>query len=160
MTESPIPISATLEMAAAPAQVWSVISDLRRMPEFSPELRKVVLINHRNGLGQLLLGINRRGAVAWPTTSKVVRWEPGRAVAWRTRESGATWVYEIEPTEVDGRPASRVTARRVLTGFTLGSKLMTPLLGGATGHDHELAAGLTTTLERIKSVVEDGEAEG
>ena len=34
----------------------------------------------------------------WPTTSKVVRYEPGKAVAWKTRESGATWTYELAPT--------------------------------------------------------------
>ena len=49
-------------------------------------------------------------AVVWPTTSKVVRWEPGRAVAWKTRESGATWVYEIEatPAATCGRCAAEV----------------------------------------------------
>ena len=154
MTPNPLPISSTLEMRATSAQVWSVVSDLRRMPEFSPELRKVILLGAprpgAGGLGQRLIGINRRGPVAWPTTSTVVRWEPERAVAWKTKESGATWVYEIEPAEA----GCRVTARRVLTAFTTGSKLMTPILGGAIGHDRELAAGLTTTLERIREAVE------
>ncbi|WP_310964230.1 SRPBCC family protein [Nocardioides terrisoli] len=154
MSDTPIPISATTEMAAGPDRVWDVVSDLRRMPRFSPELRAVVLLGHRNGLGQLLLGINRRGPVAWPTTSRVVRWEPGRAIAWRTRESGATWVYEIEPVDVDGRPGSRVTARRELPAYTVASRLMTPLLGGAAGHDRELAHGLAATLARMKQVVE------
>jgi uncharacterized protein YndB with AHSA1/START domain len=156
-TSAPVPISASADFAAPPEDVWAVVSDLRRMPEFSPELRKVVLIGGRTaggGVGQRLLGINRRGAVAWPTTSRVVRWEPGHAVAWHTRESGATWVYEIEPAEVDGRPGSRVTARRVLPAYTLGSRLMTPLLGGAAGHDHELADGLARTLAAMRTAVE------
>jgi hypothetical protein len=151
-----VPISATVDMPASPAAVWAVVSDLRRMPEFSPELRRIVPLRHRQGgVGQVVLGINRRKGVVWPTTSKVVRWEPGRAVAWHTRESGATWVYEIEPATVDGRPGSRVTARRVLPAYTLGSKLLVPVLGGATGHDHELADGLRTTLERIRAAVTD-----
>jgi uncharacterized membrane protein len=151
---APVPISASVEMAAPPGEVWRVVADLRRMPEFSPELRKVVPLRGRQGIGQVVLGINRRKAVVWPTTSRVVRWEPGRAVAWHTRESGATWVYEIEPATVGGRPGSRVTARRVLPSYTLGSKLLTPVLGGAAGHDHELADGLRTTLERIRAAVE------
>ena len=145
----PAPISATVEMKASPDEVWSIVSDLGRMPEFSPELRKAFVLG-TPGLGANVIGINRRKAVVWPTTSKVVRWEPGRAVAWKTRESGATWVYELEPTP-DG---TAVTGRRVLPRFTLGTSLLAPVIGGAEGHDAELAEGIRTTLERIRSTVE------
>lgn len=145
----PTPISATVQMKAPPREVWDVVADLGRMPEFSPELRRAVVIG-RPGVGARILGLNRRRAVVWPTTSRVVRWEPERAVAWRTRESGATWVYELEPTAA----GTSVTARRVLPRFTLGTSLLGPLIGGAEGHDAELAAGLRTTLERIREAVE------
>lgn len=145
----PIEVGATVEMNATPEQVWAVISDVGRMPEFSPELRKAFVIGGP-GLGANIIGINRRKAVAWPTTSKVVRWEPNQAVAWKVRESGATWVYELTPTAT----GTSVTGRRVLPAYTIGSKLMVPFLGGATGHDHELNAGIEATLKRIKAVVE------
>ena len=147
---TPVPISVTVEIGAPPARVWSILSDVRRMPELSPELRRVVMLGRKRGLGARFLGINRRGAVAWPTTSTVVRWEPERAVAWKTHESGATWVYELEPSGA----GTRVTGRRVLPAYTLGSRLLTPVLGGAAGHDHELADGLRTTLERVRRLVE------
>jgi hypothetical protein len=145
----PAPISATVEMNASTEAVWEVVSDLARMPEFSPELRKAFVLG-KPGLGTNILGINRRKAVFWPTTSKVVRWEPGRAVAWKTRESGATWVYELEPTAT----GTTLTGRRVLPRFTLGTSLLGPAIGGAEGHDAELAAGIRTTLERIRTAVE------
>jgi len=145
----PTPISATVEMKAEPEAVWQVVSDLRRMPEFSPELRKAFVVG-RPGIGANIIGVNRRKLVVWPTTSKVVRWEPGRAVAWKTRESGATWVYELEPTE----GGTRVTGRRVLPKFTVGTSVLAPVIGGAEGHDRELAEGIATTLERIKASVE------
>ena len=88
----------------------------------------------------------------WPTTSKVVRYEPGKAVAWKTRESGATWSYEITPTA----SGTRLTGRRELPSFSAATKLMAPLIGGADGHDEELADGIRTTLERIKATVERG----
>ena len=113
---SPTPISATVQMNASPEEVWKVVSDLARMPEFSPELRKAFVVG-KPGVGANIIGINRRKAVVWPTTSKVVRWEPGRAVAWKTRESGATWVYELEPTG----GSTSVTGRRVLPRFTFGT---------------------------------------
>jgi hypothetical protein len=147
--DGPAPISSTVEVKASPDDVWRVVSDLGRMPEFSPELRRAFVVG-RPGVGANIIGINRRKAVVWPTTSKVVRWEPGRAVAWKTRESGATWVYELEPTET----GTAVTGRRVLTRFTLGTALLGPAIGGAQGHDAELAEGIRTTLERIREVVE------
>jgi uncharacterized protein YndB with AHSA1/START domain len=145
----PTPISATVEITAPPESVWQVVSDLARMPEFSPELRKAFVLG-TPGVGARIVGINRRGLVAWPTTSRVVRWEPGRAVAWKTRESGATWVYELDPTPT----GTRVTVRRVLSRFTAATALMGPVIGGAAGHDAELAEGIRTTLEQIKVTVE------
>ena len=93
---SPTPISATVQMNASPEEVWKVVSDLARMPEFSPELRKAFVVGGP-GVGANIIGINRRKAVVWPTTSKVVRWEPGRAVAWNP--NGKPWAkYSSEST--------------------------------------------------------------
>lgn len=146
----PTPISASVEIEAPPAAVWEVVSDLARMPEWSPELRRLVVLGRRDGVGTRLLGLNRRGLAVWPTTSRVVRFEPGRAVAWKTRQSGATWTYEIEP----AGSGSRLTGRRDLERFTPGTTLLAPLIGGAEAHDAELADGIRTTLERIKTAVE------
>jgi len=153
MTDTrPEALSATIDIDAPVDAVWEVVSDLRRMPEFSPELRKVVPLGRRtSGVGTRILGLNRRGLAVWPTTSRVTRWEPRRAVAWRTRESGATWVYELEPAPGG---ATRVTSRRVLSGYTAGTALLAPLIGGAQGHDRELGEGMATTLARIKAAVE------
>lgn len=147
----PQPLSASVEVAAPPEQVWAVVSDVRRMSEWSPECRRIVVLGSpKQGVGTTFLGVNRRGWAAWPTTSKVVRHEPGRAIAWRTRESGATWSYELAPSGT----GTRLTGRRELASYTLGTRLMAPLIGGAQGHDEELAAGIRTTLERIRATVE------
>ena len=50
MSPQPTPISATVEVRATPEDVWAVVSDLGRMPEFSPELRKAFVIG-RPGVG-------------------------------------------------------------------------------------------------------------
>ncbi len=147
----PLPISASVEIAAQPEAVWSVVSDVTRMPEWSPELRRLFPLGGRSPrVGMTMVGINRRGWAVWPTTSKVVRLEPPRTVAWRTRESGATWTYELEPSAA----GTRLTGRRDLAAFTLGTRLMAPVIGGAATHDTELADGIRATLERIKATVE------
>lgn len=149
----PLPLSASVQIAASPESVWEVVADVTRMSEWSPECRKVVVLGSpKEGVGTTLLGLNRRGWAMWPTTSKVVRFEPGKAVAWKTRESGATWSYELAPS--DG--GTTLTGRRELPAYALGTRLMAPLIGGAQGHDEELGEGIRTTLERIKAVVEHG----
>jgi uncharacterized protein YndB with AHSA1/START domain len=147
----PLPISAAVEIDAPPERVWDVVGDVTRMPEWSPELRRLRLLGTGPvRVGSTMLGLNRRGWVAWPTTSVVTRLEPGRAVAWRTRESGATWTYELEATEA----GTRLTGRRDLPAFSVGTTVLGPVIGGAAGHDRELADGIRTTLGRIKATVE------
>jgi uncharacterized protein YndB with AHSA1/START domain len=149
----PLPLSASVEVEATPESVWEVVSDVTRMSEWSPECRKIVVLGSpKRGLGTTLLGLNRRGWAMWPTTSKVVRFEPGKAVAWKTRESGATWTYELAPSAA----GTTLTGRRDLPSYSVGTKVMAPLIGGSQGHDGELAAGIRTTLERIKTAVERG----
>jgi uncharacterized protein YndB with AHSA1/START domain len=152
--EQPARIAESVHVDAPPEDVWRVVSDVTRMGEWSPECRKVVLLGGgpvREGLR--MVGVNRRGVVVWPTLSTVVRLEPGRAVAWRTRESAATWTYELAAE--DG--GTRLTGRRDLDGFSLLTRVAAPLIGGAAGHDQELAVGIRTTLRRMKTAVEAAE---
>ena len=140
-------------IAASPAQVWAVLSDLDRMPEMSPELVRMVPLK-RGGLreGQSYLGINKRKWVLWPTRSVVVTVDPEKALAWDTRSSGARWIYELTP-EGDG---TRVVHRRpVPRGLTLIGRLFAPVaLGGTEGHADELEVGMGQTLARLKAAVE------
>jgi len=149
--DQPARIAESVHVEAPPEEVWRVVSDVARMGEWSPECRKVVLLGGgpvREGLR--MVGVNRRGLAVWPTLSTVVRLEPARAVAWKTRESAATWTYELEPEE----GGTRLSGRRDLDGFSLLTRVAAPLIGGAAGHDQELAAGIRTTLRRIKAAVE------
>lgn len=146
-------LRAEVEVAAPPERVWSVLSDVRRMPAWSPELVRMVPLL-RGGLrtGQQYVGINRRGAVVWPTRNVVTAVEPGRLLSWDTRSSGATWIYELAPVPGGTRLSQR---RPVPRGLTRGSRIVAPLLlGGTARHADELEAGMRTTLERLRDEVE------
>lgn len=146
-------LRAETTVAAPPAQVWAALTDLSRMPEWSPELVRMVPLKP-GGLkvGQQYLGINRRKAVVWPTRSVVAELEPERLLAWDTRSNGARWIYELS---ADGA-GTRVVHRRPVPGrLTLLSRLFAPaFLGGTDEHAVELEDGMARTLERLKAALE------
>ncbi|HWJ82225.1 MAG TPA: SRPBCC family protein [Nocardioides sp.] len=142
-------------VAAPPEQVWALLTDFSRMPEWSPELLRMVPLK-RGGLraGQWYLGINRRKAVVWPTRSVVAAVEAPRRLVWDTRSSGAQWIWELEP--ADG--GTRVVHRRpVPQRLALGSRLFAPLaLGGSVEHADELEQGMARTVAGLKAAAEAG----
>ncbi len=146
-------LRAETTIAASPDEVWAVLSDMSRMPEWSPELIRLMPLKG-GGLrvGQWYLGVNRRGAVLWPTRSVVVAVEPGRSVAWDTKSSGARWIYELTPEGEGTRVVQRRPVPQRLTRVS--GAFAGALLGGAEGHADELEGGMAQSLARIKTAVE------
>lgn len=147
-------LRAETTIEATPDEVWTALTDLRRMPEWSPELVRMVPLKPGGlKIGQQYLGINKRKAAIWPTRSVVVTLEPGRTLAWDTKSSGARWIYELQP---DGAGTRVVHRRPVPKKITLLSRLYAPVaLGGSDGHADELEAGMARTLERLKAALEN-----
>ncbi|MEI2776628.1 MAG: SRPBCC family protein [Tetrasphaera sp.] len=145
------PLAATIEIAAPAEAVWAVVSDVRRTGEWSPECRKV-LARGPVSEGSRIVGLNRRGLIVWPTTAKVVRCEPGKAIAWRVTENGTTWSYELEPSATGTRLTER---REASAGVTrLSATFTAALLGGNDEHSDELEQGMRAGLATIKQIVE------
>lgn len=144
MTERPL--SASVEIAAAPQRVWQVVSDLRRTPEWSPECRRVVPVR------DWLVGFNRRGRVFWATLSRVTRRDTGREIAWRVLTNRSVWTYRLEPV-ADG---TRLTeTRETPEGVArFASWFTATFLGGRAVHDAELESGMASGLARIKAIAE------
>lgn len=138
---------------APPATVWDALTDLRRMPDWSPELLTMVPLK-RGGLrvGQWYLGLNRRKAVIWPSRNVVATLEQGTSLAWDTKTSGARWIYELAPQGAGTRVVHR---RPVPSKLTLLSRVFAPAaLGGSAEHADELETGMAQTLARLKAAVE------
>lgn len=146
-------LRAEATIAAPPDRVWSLVTDVSRMPDWSPELVRMLPLK-RGGMrrGQWYVGINRRKAVVWPTRNVVAVLEPGRVVAWDTTSSGARWIWEIE---ASGEGTHVVHRRPVPERLTLVSRLFAPVfLGGSAEHADELEAGMAATVQRLKAVAE------
>lgn len=148
-------IEVEIVVSAPPQRVWDVVSDVARMGEWSPECIKVFIWGRRGvRQGARMTGINRRKLVFWPTTSIIHRYDEGRAIGWRTLDSGARWIYELEPDESGA--VTRVVERRELPkGHSRLAKIFGAVfLGGLSEHGDELRDGMRMTLERIKTTAE------
>ena len=146
-------LRAEATIAAPPAKVWALITDTSRMPDWSPELVKMLPLKG-GGMrqGQWYLGINRRKAVVWPTRNVVGVLEPGRSLAWDTTSSGARWIWELS---ASGEGTHVVHRRPVPTKLTWVSRVFAPLLlGGSGSHADELETGMAHTVARLKSAAE------
>jgi len=138
---------------APPEAVWQVLGDVRRMPELSPELVRMIPLK-KGGLrpGQWYLGVNRRKGVVWPTRSVVAEVQSGQKVAWDTRSSGARWVWELIPEGDRTRVVHRRPVPRRLT--PLSNAFASAFLGGTTGHADELEEGMARSVAQLKQAVE------
>lgn len=144
-------LDAEIDIQASAADVWRVVSDVRRTGEWSPECFRVMPVGAVRR-GAWLIGLNRRDRTRWPTLSRIVDYDPGRRIAWVTVTNGAEWAYRLEPTATGTR---LVETRRTPQGVRAFARWFTQtFLDGQDRHDEELQAGMISGLARIKSLVE------
>ncbi len=142
---------AEIDLAATPEQVWAAVGDPARMAGWSPEGVTVRVLGDPR-VGARTLNLNRRGLMIWPTSSTIVRYDVGRAIAWKVPSSGTVWSLELSPGAEPG--TTHLVNRRALVDRPLVARLFAPLIGGMDAHDVELAAGMHRTLAAIKADLE------
>lgn len=149
----PVPLSATVTIAAPPAQVWALVTDVKRMSEWSPQVLRSFVLGGPVRLGTRFVNINHQGWKHWPTTAKVVRFEPHTEFAFRIAENRSVWAFSLAPTADGG---TELTERREAPDgiSTISHVLVAAALGGQQRFQADLAAGIRQTLERIKAELE------
>ncbi len=145
-------IEGSVEIAASPEKVWALVSDLKRMPEWSPQVRKQFVLGRGVKQGTRTLNVNGQGKLRWPTTAKVVSFEPNKKLAFRIVENRTVWTYDLEATATGTRlTESRTTPNGVAKVSNLSTE---KALGGTDNFEESLITGISTTLERIKTAAE------
>lgn len=145
-------IEDSIEVAATPAQVWAVVTDLGRMGKWSPQVLRTFVQGGPVKLGTRALNINRDRFLVWPTRSKVVRFDPHREFAFRIKDNFTIWSFTLEPTET----GTRIVQRREAPDGTsqISGVLVDKVFGGQDPFQDKLRTGMRQTLQRIKADVE------
>ena len=144
-------LQAEIEINAPVSKVWSLVSDLSRMPQWSPQCRMMRLLGPLRP-GTRTLNLNRRNMLFWPTTSVITEVVPDRKVAFRVPLNTTVWSYEMEPTTTGTR---LVETRHAENGVTAVSTAVTKAaLGGVDSFETELLEGMNQSLARIKAAAE------
>ena len=144
-------LQAQIDIKAPVSEVWALISDFNRMPQWSPQCRLMKALGPVRQ-GTRTINVNRRNFLFWPTTSTVTEVIPEKKLAFRVNANGTIWSYELEPTEEGTR---LVETRHAENGVKAVSNLtVNALFGGVPSFERELVEGMNTSLARIKAAAE------
>lgn len=143
---------ASLEIAAPPAVVYELVTDVTRIGERSPECYHAQWLDSATSatVGARFRGSNRIGPIKWTTTCTVTTAEPGREFAFSVIGSNGReqtrWRYTIEATD---------TGCRITESYQF---IWCPLLARAAElpfpRDRQLRRGIRRTLQAIKQAAE------
>lgn len=172
MTSPLFEVRVSVPVAAAPADVYAVVSDLPRSGEWSAECQGGTWVHGTPAtVGAVFQGVNFREADVvewapvvrgeWRTEAEVVAAEPGRRFAWSMRDSGgnkqdSVWTWEITP--ADG--GSVLVHHFRMGDPTEGIKGITRDMDDADRQrffsewGKKLEGDMTATLDRVKAVIE------
>ncbi|MGO8767957.1 MAG: SRPBCC family protein [Mycobacterium sp.] len=146
-------LRAQVDINAPLSTVWALISDLRRMPEWSPQCRWMKPFGPLRQ-GTRTLNLNRRNRMFWPTTSTVVEVVPDKKLAFRVDANRTIWSYELEPL---GEGTRVIESRHAENGVSAFSNLsQNALFGGTNNFEDELLDGMNASLAKIKAAAERG----
>jgi uncharacterized protein YndB with AHSA1/START domain len=144
-------LQAQIDIDAPASKVWGLVSDLSRMPQWSPQCRLMKAFGPVRQ-GTRTINLNRRSRLFRPTTCTVTEVIPEKKLAFRVDINRTIWSYELEPTDTGTR---LVESRHAENGVTAISNMsINALMGGVPSFERELVDGMNATLSRIRAAAE------
>ncbi|MEV4261425.1 SRPBCC family protein [Kribbella sp. NPDC049584] len=149
-------LTESISVAASPATLYSLVSDLPRMREWSPECTRVTWTTSSRSdssgsvAGRRFIGHNRAGVVRWFTFGRVEAAEPGRRFTFSIHFGPipiSLWEYSFTRTASGCEITESWTDRRPRALRAV----FRPVFGNRTPRN---ADGIHTTLVRLKSAAE------
>lgn len=147
-------LTAATEVRASAERVYAVVSDVTRIPEWSPETRRAEWLGPDR-----FRAWNRRRLGRWKTVANVVAAEPGRRFSFIVQVLGGDWTqwtYLIEPGSAPG--TTRLTETfRMCVPLPLGVLAFERLFLFVWDRRKDLRHNLEVSVDRIRAIIE-GEA--
>jgi hypothetical protein len=149
-------ISRSVAVAAEADVVWSMVTDLPRMGEFSPENIGGRWIRGATGpaVGAEYRGYNRNGRKRWWTRVKVIAFEPGRSYTFDVRASiyirVSRWGYEVVPTDT----GCILTENWYRVGNKFVQRILGPRITGRADRPGFNVESIDHTLAAVKRIAE------
>jgi uncharacterized protein YndB with AHSA1/START domain len=144
-------LQAQIDIDAPVAKVWALVSDLSRMPQWSPQCRLMKALGPLRQ-GTRTINLNRRNKMYWPTTCVVTEVIPEKKMAFQVNQNGTIWSYELEPTDAGTRLVESRHAENGVKAFATLS--VNAMFGGVPNFERELVDGMNASLSRIKAAAE------
>lgn len=145
----------SIEIAASPETVWDLLSDIRRMGDWSPVCHRCEWLGDADHaeVGARFVGHNRANGARWSRACTITAAERGRELAFTTYFRGAEstrWRYTLEPT---------ATGTRVVEAYDVISvprwiKAVRMLPGMPSKSLRDGQESMSTTLQRLKAAAE------
>ncbi len=148
---------ASVVVAASAEELWTLVTDVTRTGEWSPENTGAVWLDGATGpvVGARFKGTNRRGRTKWASTCTVVTADPGREFAFLTGDPAkpdARWRYVLEPA---GEGATRVTESfELVKPLGAASRFITRVTIGVRDRRGDLEENVRQSVARIKEIAE------
>jgi uncharacterized protein YndB with AHSA1/START domain len=147
-------VTVTRTIHADAKQLWAMVADVTRMPEWSPETVAATWLDGAStpAAGAKFRGTNRNGNKSWKTVATITEAVPGRVLAFRVKAGGlniAEWHYRFEPAGAGCSVTETWTDRR---GPLL--KAISPRVTGVDDRATHNRSGIEKTLERLANAAE------
>jgi uncharacterized protein YndB with AHSA1/START domain len=147
---------ASVHVNATPERVYELVSDVRRMGEWSPECRHCEWLDGATGpaVGARFKGSNRNGFARWSTKPRVVVADEGREFAFATLVRGkdlTKWTYRFQP---DGEGTNVTESFEMMADQPGLITFMEKNVMRIKDRKAQLENDMQATLGRIKAAVE------
>lgn len=146
-------LSASVDVRTTPDQLYSLISEVTRIPEWSPEVVRVQRLSD-----DTFRAWNRRRLGRWKTDSRIVEAVPGRRFSFVVQALGGDWTrwtYVLEP-----QPGgTRLTQQfQMCVAMPMAVLMFERLALFVMDRRTDLQANMTTSVQRIKAIAESDPA--
>jgi uncharacterized protein YndB with AHSA1/START domain len=145
----------TIDIDAPPAEVWRVVSDVTRTPEWSPVCHRCEWLGGATGpaVGVRFRGHNRLNGARWSRECEITAADPGAVFAFSTLfrgEESTRWRYRLGP----AGSGTKVSEAYEVVRIPRWVRAMRLLPGAMAKTERDTQTNIETSLSRLKQILE------